>query len=113
MKNKGFQGSRGRLKERLIQQALERRTRRVEGPARTQSASTAPEEFPGDATLARPAATLRAIASISAASGYQQLRVVRKRCQAGHRKPVFSLHTKAWLGVGLALQIATAAKLSN
>ena len=92
MKNKGFQGIPGQLKERLIQQALERRTRRVEEDQRTQSISTAPEE-PGDATLAKTGNVAERYFRFRLHPGYQQLRIVKEGAvKLGIESPFFRAH---------------------
>lgn len=88
MKHKGWQGMPGQLKERLIQQALERRTRRIEKALRN------------DAVAAENGAAPPAGAVIPERHyrfhlhpGYQQLRIVKEGAvKLGIESPFFRAH---------------------
>jgi len=90
MRHKGFQGIPGQLKERLIQQALERRTRRVEREMR--------EESPQAPSAARAGGTGQGgvperFYRFDLHPGYQQLRIVKEgAAKLGIDSPFFRVH---------------------
>ena len=90
MKPKGFQGLSGQLKERLIQQALERRTRRVEKELRAQSHTAEAGGFGGaPQTGTVPERNYR----FHLHPGYQQLRIVKEGgAKLGIESPFFRTH---------------------
>ncbi len=90
MKNKGFQGIPGQLKDRLIQQALERRTRRFEKEMRAQ----APVSESGGSTLAPERKTIpEKYYRFNLHPGYQQLRIVKEgAAKLGIESPFFRAH---------------------
>lgn len=90
MKNKGFQGIPGQLKERLIQQALERRTRRVEKEQRSRSTATTQADTAG---AAKPGAVAERYYRFHLHPGYQQLRIVKEGAvKLGIESPFFREH---------------------
>ena len=90
MKNKGFQGLPGQLKERLIQQALERRTRRVDKELRAQTATS----DIGSVTSARQGGAVpERHYRFHLHPGYQQIRIVKEGgSKLGIESPYFRAH---------------------
>jgi 8-amino-7-oxononanoate synthase len=89
MKHKGFQGIPGQLKERLIQQALERRKRRVGKEQRVQAVPLT------GAGVSRtdPAAVPDRFCRFDLHPGYRQLRIVKEGAtKLGIDSPFFRVH---------------------
>lgn len=88
MKQKGFQGLSGQLKERLIQQALERRNRRVEKAHRERPAGAGP-----DAGADVSPVVAERHYRFDLHPGYQQLRIVKEGAvKLGISSPFFRVH---------------------
>lgn len=89
MKQKGFQGIPGQLKERLIQQALERRKRRVEKEHRTQPVTLSKVATSASQSAVTPERYYR----FHLHPGYQQLRIVKEGAtKLGIESPFFRIH---------------------
>lgn len=90
MKNKGFQGLPGQLKERLIQQALERRTRRVDKELRAQTGAS---DIGSVTSAPQAGAVPERHYRFHLHPGYQQIRIVKEGgSKLGIESPYFRAH---------------------